>query len=423
MRLAVIEPTPFGGLLHYATQLADALAERGNEVDLIVTRDQELAHRSGAARRRPLLAAGASRQEAKAGSLRSVTRRAHTAVRLARTWGRIAREVRVGGYDAVLLNGSLDMALTAGGARLATAVSGSTPVAHVCHNVRPFNRWGGDDLFVSSGLTLSMLRRAYPSFDLLFLHGERSVREYEETWPPTRLAAIPHGDEGIFAATPPAPSDEERILFFGSWYRQKGLPVLLEAFDALSARRPGARLTIAGPSVPEEGETDHVLRWAAERPGLVEVRPGYVPVEDVPELFRRARVVAMPYLASYQSGVVHLAMTMSRAVVATDVGDLGAAIVDGETGLMVAPRDPVALAAALETVVGDAELAARMGAAGHTRVMTGSSWSTVAERVERHLADLVGADHSRLSLAAASALARSETPIEEAACTAPSYPR
>jgi glycosyltransferase involved in cell wall biosynthesis len=398
MRLAVIEPTPFGGLLHYATQLADALAERGNEVELVVTRDQELADREGAAHRRPILSPAGTRT-AGPSPLEALRRRGRTAVRLAGTWTRIAREVRLGRYDAVILNGSLDLALTAGAALAVTATKGATPLAHVCHNVRPFNRWGGDDLYVSSRPTLELLRRAYPSFDLLFVHGERSLREYHETWPATRLAVIPHGDEGIFADEPPPPATEPRILFFGAWRKMKGLPVLMEAFDRLSAERPDARLTIAGPTVPEEGEADRVLRWAAERADRVEVRPGYVAVEDVPDLFAAARVVALPYRAGYQSGVVHLAMTMERAVVATDVGDLGAAVADGETGTVVAPNDPTALAAALGAVLDDPALAARMGAAGRARLADRAGWPRVADRVETALRDLT----------------ETETPLEEPA--------
>lgn len=385
MRLAVIEPTPFGGLLHYATQLADALAERGNDVDLIVTRDQELAGRAGRATRRPILAPGASPTHTGPATLR----RARTAGRLASTWSRIARETRRGHYDAVLLNGSLDLALTAAGALGVNAIKGGTPVAHVCHNVRPFDRWGGDGLFVDSGATIKLLRRAYPSFDLIFVHGERCLEEYVETWPKTRLAVIPHGDERLFGEEPPPPADEPRILFFGAWRQMKGLGVLMDAFDALSERTPEARLTIAGATVPEEGQADRVMAWARSHGDRVELRPGYVPVDEVAPLFASARVVALPYLASYQSGVAHLAMTMSRAVVASELGDLATVVRDSDGGRLVPPGDAQALANALEAVVADAPLAAQLGASGHRYTLNGSSWPSVAERVEGALGALL----------------------------------
>jgi glycosyltransferase involved in cell wall biosynthesis len=385
MRLAVVEPTPFGGLLHYATQMADALAERGHDVDLIVTRDQELAGRAGRACRRPILAAGAAPTHAGPATVR----RLRTARRLTSTWARIALQTRREGYDAVVLNGSLDLALTAAGALAVSATKGQTPVAHVCHNVRPFDRWGGDGLFVRSGATLQLLRRAYPSFDLVFVHGERCLDEYRATWPETRLAVIPHGDERLFADDPPAAAEEPRILFFGAWRQMKGLGVLMDAFDLLSERAPQARLTIAGATVPEEGQAERVLDWAAGHGDRVEVRPGYVPVDDVAPLFARARVVALPYLAAYQSGVAHLAMTMRRPVVASDVGDLGTLVRDSGGGRLVERGDPVALADALETLVTDAPLADRLGACGHRHMLNGSSWPGVAERVEGALSALL----------------------------------
>jgi glycosyltransferase involved in cell wall biosynthesis len=386
MRIAVIEPLPRGGLLHYATQLADALAQRGDEVELIVARENELARRSGPARRRPVLPrevptpAHPSRWEA-------LWRRARTALRLLWTWARIASEVRRGGHDAVLLGGSFDMTLNAAAGLLVTRLARAPLLVHVCHNVRPFDRWGGGGLYLSSGLAPRLLNRLYPRFDLVFVHGERSEQEFRRTWPPTRLAIVPHGDERLFAEHPPPPSEEPRVLFFGAWRKMKGLPVLMEAFDALAARRPQARLTIAGPPVPEEGESEEVLAWAAQRPDRVEVRPDYVPIEEVTPLFARARVVVAPYLAGYQSGVVHLAMTMARAVVASDVGDLPSAVIDGETGLVVPPRDPDALAAALQRVLGDSRLAQRLGAAGRERMLEHAGWPKVAAAVHDSLAE------------------------------------
>ncbi len=103
----------------------------------------------------------------------------------------------------------------------------------------------------------------------------------------------------------------------------------------------------------------------------------YIPLEEVESIFARARVVVTPYTAGYQSGIIHLAMTMGRAVVTADVGDLGAAVVDGETGLVVKPGDPGELADALEQVISDQGLAARLGAAGrgpgHGRLALGNA--------------------------------------------------
>jgi glycosyltransferase involved in cell wall biosynthesis len=389
MRIAIIEPFPYGGLLHYSTQLADALALGGDEVDLIVPRGNELAARPGPANRRAILPPDAAPLPANPTRVQMKLRRARTAARLIATWTRIAREARSGDHDAILLGGSFDMALNALAGLLVIRSRGRTPIVHVCHNVRPLDRWGGAELYVDSGATITLLRRLYPSFDLVFVHGERSKLEFEASWPATRLAVIPHGDESLFADDPPAPSAEPRILFFGAWSKMKGLPVLMQAFDELAARKPEVRLTIAGPPTPEEGESEQVISWAAERRERVETLPGYVPIEHVKSLFARARVVVLPYLTAYQSGVVHLAMTMARATVASDVGDLPEAVTDGVSGLIVPSRDPRALADALDRVLSDAALAERFGAAGNARTREGSSWPAVAKQVQAGLQSLV----------------------------------
>ncbi len=392
VRIAVVETAPFGGLLHYAVQLADALAERGHRVDLLATRDNELAGRQGPARMRAVLVRPVSSSRPPSPGVAYLARRAGVAFRLAAAWGRIAWETRPARYDAMILNGDLALSLTAGASLALTAVPGRPALAAVCHNVRPYNRWAGSELFAASPLLAGLLRRLYPRLDVVFVHGERSREEFAATWPPSRLAVVPHGDERLFAAEPPPPTDDERILFFGDWRKVKGLPILMEAFDLLSRRRPTTRLTIAGTPSPADGDPGAVHAFAARHGGRVSIVDRYVPLEEVPATFGAARVVVTPYLVGYQSGVVHLAMTMARAVVASDVGDLSAVVVDGETGRLVPPGDPEALATVLEEVVSDAAGAARLGEEGRRRVLDSSSWEEVAARVE---AELVGAGRVR----------------------------
>jgi glycosyltransferase involved in cell wall biosynthesis len=161
----------------------------------------------------------------------------------------------------------------------------------------------------------------------------------------------------------------------------------MDAFEELLTRRPTACLTIAGSPCPVDLDPEVVRRWAARHPDHVEVIDRYIPVAEVPDLFGQARVVVTPYLTGYQSGVVHLAMTMARAIVCSEVGDLTKAVVDGETGLTVPPGDPHALALALERVLSDPKLAERLGNEGRRRLLEGSSWEVVAKRVEHALGE------------------------------------
>ena len=388
MRLAVVESAPHGGLLHYAAQLADALAARGHDVDLITARGNELLGRTGPARMRAVLVAPTPRPSEAPSGLRYLVRRSVIAGRLGRASARTIWELRRGAYDAALLVDDLDLSLTAGAALMLALVPGGPALVAICHEPRPRNRWAGGELYATSPVLYALLRRVYARMDLVLTHGERSRAEFVRTWPPVPLAVIPHGDERIIAPEPPPPADEERILFFGDWRRAKGLHELLAAFDLLARRRPAARITIAGTPTPD-GDPALVRRWAADRSSQVEVIDHYVPLDAVPGVFARARVVAAPYLAGSQSGVVHLAMTMARAVVASDVGELGQVVADGETGRLVPAGDVEALAAALEEVVSDPALAARLGAEGRKRVLAESGWEHVAERVETALLPLL----------------------------------
>lgn len=378
MRLAVIESAPRGGLLHYAAQLAEGLAELGHEVDLITARGHELPPLAAARIRDVLPAAIGTPTEPPAG-VAYLVRRARIASRVVAASLRTTGELIGGGYDAAVLVDDLSVIPAAAGALALTALPGATKIAAICHEPHPRSRRGGDLYERSRGL-LALLRRVYARLDVVFVHGERSRAEFLALWPPTRVEVIPHGDERILVGDPPAPSGEERALFFGEWRRAKGLWELLAAFDLLLERRPRARLTLAGLPTPDV-DPDRVRAWAAEHGERVTVIDRYVAISELREIFAAARAVVAPYIAGSQSGVVHLAMTMQRAVVASDVGELPTAVLDGETGRIVPSGDVEALRDALAEVLGDPQLARKWGQAGRARVLSEFGWERVARNV------------------------------------------
>jgi glycosyltransferase involved in cell wall biosynthesis len=139
----------------------------------------------------------------------------------------------------------------------------------------------------------------------------------------------------------------------------------------------------AGRLSPEKGVLDLVA--AADGLPLVVVGDGplrqcvpqaigFLPNEELHRRLSRAAVVACP---SHREGfgVVCLeAMAHGRPVVASAVGGLRDLVVDGETGLLVPPRDPDALRAALELLLSDRELRRRLGSAARDRARTQFSW-------------------------------------------------
>jgi glycosyltransferase involved in cell wall biosynthesis len=386
MRLAVVESAPRGGLLHYAAQLAEALAARGHETGLVTARDGELDAPPAGVRMRAVLPAAVRTPAEPPSGLSYVLRRAGIAGRVVAASLKTLVEAARGRYDTVLLVDDLSVAPAAAGAVALTLLPRGPAIAAICHEPRPRSR-RGEELYATSPVLLGLLRAFYRRADVVFVHGDASRQEFHETWSARDVHVIPHGDERLLAPETPPPAEGESILFFGEWRRAKGLHVLIEAFDAIAARRPDARLTIAGVPTPDV-DPPAVRRWADGHAGRVTLVDRYLEIPEVRDVFAGARVVAAPYIAGSQSGVVHLAMTMARPVVASDVGELPRAVADGVTGRVVPSGDSAALAEALEEVLGDAALAERWGEAARRRVLDEFGWERVAERVESALMHL-----------------------------------
>ncbi|HDD34384.1 MAG TPA: glycosyltransferase, partial [Thermofilaceae archaeon] len=93
--------------------------------------------------------------------------------------------------------------------------------------------------------------------------------------------------------------------------------------------------------------------------------------------------VAVPSLYGAAFGIVALeAMATGRPVVASRVGGLSEVVIEGETGVLVPPGDPVALAGALRALYEDGELRAQMGRRGRARVLELYDWRVVIRRLE-----------------------------------------
>src|SRR5579871_3482183 len=132
---------------------------------------------------------------------------------------------------------------------------------------------------------------------------------------------------GILARRPEFPDFSRRgnplhrILAFGKWGTYKRLELMIEAFEIISRRIPEAKLVIAGGDHPQaHGYTESVRRKCADNPAI-EFR-GYVPEDDLPELFQGSSVAVMPYSSSTGcSGVAHLACAYGVPIVSADIPD------------------------------------------------------------------------------------------------------
>ena len=192
--------------------------------------------------------------------------------------------------------------------------------------------------------------------------------------PGERITVAPHGL--LTYPRPPAASQEApSLLFFGRIAPYKGLEVLLAAFEQLSARRPGLRLRIVG-----EGSLAPYRRQLA-RLKNIEIHNGWLEEEKIPAVFGQASLLVLPYTSASQSGVLALAAGFSLPVVATHTGGLPEQIRSGETGLLVTPGSVNELAAAIDSLLADPALAARLGAALRSDFEQQRSWESIADKV------------------------------------------
>lgn len=137
----------------------------------------------------------------------------------------------------------------------------------------------------------------------------------------------------------------EVAVFFGYVRHYKGLDTLLDAWARVRARRP-ATLVVAGDFY--EDAAPYRARAAAAGEGAVRLLEGYRSDAEVEALFKAADVAVLPYRSATQSGVTQVAYALGVPVITTDVGGLAETVIPGETGLVVPPEDPAALAAAVE---------------------------------------------------------------------------
>ena len=106
----------------------------------------------------------------------------------------------------------------------------------------------------------------------------------------------------------------------------------------------------------------------------------FISEDRVADYFRRASVVVLPYIEASQSGVIPMAYSAAKPVVATSVGGLPEMVEDGSTGYLVAPRDAAQLADAVTRLLLDAQLRRRMGENGKRKMEAECSPSVIAQK-------------------------------------------
>lgn len=243
-------------------------------------------------------------------------------------------------------------------------------VAMICHNLADHD---------AKGIKAAISRYVLGLGDCYLVHSQEHADELSTAHPdkPIEMHPIPaYGHYPEARGTLPKRGRLE-LLFFGFIRPYKGLDKLLDAIEVLDDHE--VFLTVVG---EHWGDSSDLTREYADHPN-VSLRFEYVNDVEAAEYFARADYVVLPYVGSTPSAVVALAYNYNVPVIASRVGGLVDVVIDGETGHLVPPGNPAALADALRTA---SRTDARDLSAGVEKYKSTHGWDAIVGRL-RALAD------------------------------------
>ena len=129
-----------------------------------------------------------------------------------------------------------------------------------------------------------------------------------------------------------------------------------------------------------QGENFRRYRQLMSDPDKFIVHNRWITDDKRTEFFQRASIVVLPYIEATQSGVVPVAYAHSKPVIATRTGGLPDVIDDGQTGILVDPKNEVQLADAIVQLLRDKHLRESMGRAGKRKLETDLSQAAVTKQ-------------------------------------------
>jgi glycosyltransferase involved in cell wall biosynthesis len=217
-----------------------------------------------------------------------------------------------------------------------------------------------------------------PRLDRIVTVSEASRREIVRHFgiPEKQIDVVHNGTDAERFRPEPGTPKEADLLFVGRTEdRKKGLGTLLQAMTLLPA---SVTLKIVDGRIPEDGLVARFVgRYGLERRVILERRMLALP--ELARVYSTARVAVVPSFFEGFGFPASEAMACGLPVVANAAGALPEVVgTDGAAGVLVPPRDPRALAAAIRDLLADPERAERMGRAARRRVLRAFRWSDAA---------------------------------------------
>jgi alpha-maltose-1-phosphate synthase len=178
----------------------------------------------------------------------------------------------------------------------------------------------------------------------------------------SKVFVIPHFDYRYLLPLP-SQSDinnsyREYVLLFGKIKPYKGVEVLLGA-SRIVKKKVGIKFKVM---IAGKGNVSYLNTLLRNNDlEYIHLRNGYIPDIEIPELFRNAKFLVLPYVDASQSGVVSLAYTFSKPVIVSNVGSIAEYVDHGVTGLIFESGNARQLANYIEELIESSDRCIEMG--------------------------------------------------------------
>jgi glycosyltransferase involved in cell wall biosynthesis len=250
-------------------------------------------------------------------------------------------------------------------------------VYHLCADVLSILRGSSHYQGATRVLALSTAFAVEHYYRALFSSGGARVvtngQDLLDRYRPPRGCAVVSSsilDSEIGSVARQRTDDAFRISFVGHLRPEKGFDVLLDAFERVRRELPRAELEVIGPTIEHQRFVADALSARVSSLASVGAVRSLGPKPFGVELFRcfaDADVLALPSVSEGTPRVLIEARAFGCPVVASRVGGIPTSVADGVDGLLVPPRDPAALAAALVRLAREPELRKRLVEGGFAR--------------------------------------------------------
>jgi len=242
---------------------------------------------------------------------------------------------------------------------------------------------------------LWMQQQVAPRLDKIVTVSEASRAEIERYFgiPEKDVAVVYNGTDSELFRPVPGVAKETDLIFVGRTEdRKKGIGTLLEAMTKLPEH---VTLKIVDGRIPENGLVPRLVR-RHRLAGRVRFQARFLELPELVREYSTGRVAVVPSFFEGFGFPASEAMACGLPVVANAAGALPEVVgTDGAAGRLVPPRDPGALAAAIQDVLADPGRAEAMGRAARARVERVFQWRDAAARLIEVFEDTLRAAHRR----------------------------